>query len=442
MNSSWPYRPGRNGATTISVPINFFPVQTRSFFDLCGMHPKYLSIEDFTYELPDEKIALHPAHPRDSSRLLIFSKGEISADVYRNITDHLPARSTLVFNDTRVIKARLLFKKETGAVIEIFCLEPATVYQDYDRLFQETGSSIWKCMIGKAGKWKEKILKKEIMVEGRQVELSAGLVKRLPDSYLVKLTWTPSEISFNEIINAAGTTPLPPYIKRSADKGDEEDYQTIFSAHEGSVAAPTAGLHFSSHILQSLEQRGIPTLFTTLHVGAGTFRPVKSSRMEGHAMHAEWMNITRDFLRDLLKQCDRTIVAVGTTATRTLESIYWMGNKLINNPRTGLADLKIKQWEVYEEQPVHSRQDCITALLSFLEHAELTHLMIETEIIIAPPYNFRLVDALITNFHQPRSTLLLLVAALAGDEWKNIYAYALSHDFRFLSYGDGCLIIP
>lgn len=406
------------------------------------MHPKDLSIDDFTYELPDEKIALYPAHPRDSSRLLIYKKDHISEDIYRNIGEHLPENSCLVFNDTRVIKSRILFQKSTGSVIEIFCLEPHETFTDYDMLFQQTGSSLWKCMIGKAGKWKEKQLSKKMTIDRHEVTLYAELIEKLPDAYVVKFSWTPANIAFGDVISEAGVTPLPPYIKRSANKEDETTYQTVYSAHEGSVAAPTAGLHFTDDMIDNFNQKGIGTLFTTLHVGAGTFKPVKSETMEGHIMHGEWMNISIDFLQQLLENIDKKIISVGTTATRTLESIFWMGNKVLNNRNIDISDLEISQWEVYDTQKIHSTKECIEALISWIKGLHQTHLLIETEIIIAPEYSFKIVQGLITNFHQPKSTLLLLVAALAGNDWKKIYDYALENNFRFLSYGDGCLILP
>lgn len=406
------------------------------------MHPKELSIEDFTYALPSEKIALYPAHPRDSSKLLIYEKGNIKEDTYQHLENYLPEKSVLVFNDTRVINSRILFTKSTGASIEIFCLEPFEKYMDYDKLFQQTGSSLWKCLIGKAGKWKEKKLSKNVTINGTEVTLTAELTEKLADAFIVKFSWTPAHFSIGDVIDVAGVTPLPPYIKRLANKDDETDYQTIYSVHDGSVAAPTAGLHFTEEMMASFRRKGIPTLFTTLHVGAGTFKPVKSPTMEGHSMHAEWMNITVGFLEMLLSNLDRKIISVGTTATRTLESIFWMGNKIINNKNITFQELKVTQWEPYESMPEHEPREAIFALIEWLTTHHQSHLLIETEIIIAPGYHYKIIDGLITNFHQPKSTLLLLVAALTGNHWKEIYDYALEHDFRFLSYGDGCLLLP
>lgn len=406
------------------------------------MHPKDLSIQDFTYELPNERIALYPAHPRDSSKLLIYDSGHISEDIYRHLENHLPSDAVLVFNDTRVIKSRILFPKSTGAIIEIFCMEPANRYTDYEQLFRQSAGSVWKCMIGKAGKWKEKQLTKKIDIAHEEVTLNAELIEKQPDAYLVRFSWAPERFTLGDVLQAAGNTPLPPYIKRSANAADETDYQTVYSVHEGSVAAPTAGLHFSDSMMEGFHLKGIPTLFTTLHVGAGTFKPVKSETMEGHHMHAEWMHITTTFLEQLLTHIDKKIISVGTTATRTLESIFWMGNKLLNHPEISEEALKISQWEVYDTTKIHHPRNAIAALLNRMKQNGETQLMIETEIIIAPGYPFQIVKGLITNFHQPKSTLLLLVAALAGDNWRKIYEYALSHNFRFLSYGDGSLILP
>ncbi len=417
-------------------------MQCQYFSQLCSMHPKDLMIEDYSYSLPPEKIALYPAHPRDSSRLLVFNKGKLEEDIFRHIDDYLPEDPVLVFNDTRVIKSRILFQKPTGGVIEIFCLEPFQNIPNYDLLFQQTESALWKCMIGKAGKWKEKRLTKDFLINNVEVTLTAALVEKLSDSYVVRFSWVPAHFSLDEVISGAGVTPLPPYIKRLADKEDEVNYQTVYSEHEGSVAAPTAGLHFTREMLDTFRKKGMTTLFTTLHVGAGTFKPVKSDTMEGHVMHAEWQNITVNFLESLLNNIDRTIISVGTTATRTLESIFWMGNKILNNKNIDASGLKISQWEIYDPQKIHSRKEAVIALIRWIKDRHQTHLMIETEIIIAPGYSCKMVQGLVTNFHQPNSTLLLLVAALIGDEWKRMYDYALQNNFRFLSYGDGCLILP
>ncbi len=407
------------------------------------MHPKNLSINDFDYLLPEEKIAVYPLAERDQSKLLIYKNEDISEDMYRNISDHLPEKSFIVFNDTKVIKARILFKKQSGAIIEIFCLEPHEKINDYAIVLSQKKSARWKCMIGGAGKWKDKFLEKEISVDGNKIMLKAELVEKLSDAYVAELSWNPENYSFAEIIEHAGETPLPPYIKRKADESDAERYQSIYSHFEGSVAAPTAGLHFTKKIFASLKKKNIETGFVTLHVGAGTFKPVKSANMEGHEMHAEWIDVPAKFIEQLLQNISQPVFCVGTTSVRTVESLYWMGLKTVINPEIDFENLKINQWEVYED-PLHknncSAKESLQSLLKYLQHKKTGRLFIQTQIIIAPGYSFKIANGIITNFHQPKSTLLLLVSAMIGDRWKEIYNYALSHEFRFLSYGDGCLI--
>jgi len=407
------------------------------------MHPKNLSISDFDYSLPEEKIAVYPLPKRDQSKLLIYQNGNISEDIYRNIADHLPENSFLVFNDTKVIKARILFQKKTGAVIEIFCLEPHEKINDYAVVLSQKNSTKWKCMIGGAGKWKEKFLEKEIQIGGNKIVLKAQLVEKLKDAYVVELSWNPGDYSFAEIIDHAGETPLPPYIKRKTEESDAERYQSIYSHYEGSVAAPTAGLHFTKEIFSSLKKKNIDTGFVTLHVGAGTFKPVKSSSMEGHEMHAEWIDVSTKFLQQLIDHISDSVFCVGTTSVRTVESLYWMGLKTFLNPEISFANLKITQWEVYEESLKNNACDAKTALqslLKYLQNKKIERLVIQTQIIIAPGYSYKITNGIITNFHQPKSTLLLLVSAMIGKNWRKIYDYALTHNFRFLSYGDGCLI--
>lgn len=407
------------------------------------MHPKNLSISDFDYSLPEEKIAVYPLPQRDQSKLLIYQNESISEDIYRNIADHLPENSFLIFNDTRVIKARLLFQKKTGAFIEIFCLEPYEKISDYAVVLSQKISTKWKCMIGGAGKWKEKFLEKQISIDGNKIILKAQLVEKLSDAYVVELSWDPGNFSFAEIIDHAGETPLPPYIKRKAEESDAERYQSIYSHYEGSVAAPTAGLHFTKDIFSSLKKKNIDTGFVTLHVGAGTFKPVKSSNMEGHEMHAEWIDVSTIFLQQLIDNLLNGVFCVGTTSVRTVESLYWMGLKTFLNPDINFADLKINQWEVYETPLKNnpcSAGDALHSLLKYLQKKKTEKLFIQTQIIIAPGYSYKVTNGMITNFHQPKSTLLLLVAAMIGGDWKKIYDYAMRHQFRFLSYGDGCLI--
>lgn len=407
------------------------------------MHPKDLLISDFDYLLPPEKIAIFPLEERDQSKLLIYRKGKITEDIYRNIADQLPSKSFLVFNDTKVIKARILFTKPSGAVIEIFCLEPYEEIKDYAVVLQKKESVRWKCLIGGAGKWKQKYLEKSLTINGNTVTLTAKLVEKLSDAYIAELSWNPGGYSFAEIIEHAGETPLPPYIKRKTIESDAERYQTIYSRYEGSVAAPTAGLHFTKKIFESLQEKDIDTGFVTLHVGAGTFKPVKNDTMKSHEMHAEWIDVSTIFIEQLIKNSSHGIFCVGTTSVRTVESLYWMGVKAMFYPDAAIEDLEIKQWDVYEEDMVNnftSPEDALKSLLIFLHDKKVERLFIRTQIIIAPGYQFRIIKGMVTNFHQPKSTLLLLVAAMAGTKWKSIYEYALKNNFRFLSYGDGCLI--
>lgn len=407
------------------------------------MHPKDLSIEDYSYNLPEERIASYPLEQRDSSRLLIYQQNKISADNFRNIPQYLPESSMLVFNNTRVIKARIHFQKPTGAIIEIFCLEPFEPIHDYAVLFQQQGKMKWKCLIGGAGKWKQKVLEKNFKINEDDITLRATLTTKLPESYVVELAWEPAQYSMAEIMEHAGETPLPPYIKRKAEESDTDRYQTIYSLHEGSVAAPTAGLHFTPEVLESLRKKNISASYLTLHVGAGTFKPVKAAIMQHHEMHAEWMEITKKFIREMIHFYPEKIFCVGTTSLRALESLYWMGIKTLNDHSIKITELPVSQWEVYESPLVDTNvvaTDALQHLLEYLEKNEIEKLLISTQIIIAPGYQFRMINGLVTNFHQPKSTLLLLVAALAGKEWRKIYEYALDENFRFLSYGDGCLI--
>jgi S-adenosylmethionine:tRNA ribosyltransferase-isomerase len=407
------------------------------------MHPKDLSINDFNYDLPEQKIAIFPLERRDQSRLLIYKNKKISEDIYQNIAGYLPEGSFLVFNDTKVIKARILFQKITGAVIEIFCLEPYEEIKDYAVVLQQNNSIRWKCMIGGAGKWKETFLEKSFFIGEEKISLQAKLIEKLTDAYVVELTWNPGNYSFAEIIEHAGETPLPPYIKRKAEANDSERYQSIYSLHEGSVAAPTAGLHFTEEIFSSLRKKNIKKGFVTLHVGAGTFKPVKSAKMEQHEMHAEWIDVSIEFIELLKNNLSHGIFCVGTTSVRTIESLYWMGLKAFINPEINFEHLLIKQWDPYKADfqiNACSASDALNALSIYLKSQNVEKLFIQTQIIIAPGYEFKIAKGMITNFHQPKSTLLLLVAAMIGENWKNIYDYALTHDFRFLSYGDGCLI--
>ncbi len=405
------------------------------------MHPSLLSIKDFSYHLPEEKIALFPLGDRDASRLLIWKEGEIREDIYRHIAHYLPPNALLVFNNTKVVEARLLFPKPTGAVIEIFVLEPLGEHQEISTAMHAKGSVTWKCLIGGAGKWKHgQVLEKKVEGGPSQITLQARIMEKLTGSFVIEFSWEPS-ITFAALLHRVGVMPIPPYLKRDSSLIDNEKYQTVYATQDGSVAAPTAGLHFTAETFASLAQKGIEPAFITLHVGAGTFMPVKSETLEGHQMHTEFMEIEKSFVDKLLAS-SKQIIAVGTTSLRTLESIYWMGVKCFYQPAIVEEDLVIKQWEVYNELadrgiPV---AQAIGALKNWMTLKNREILVIKTQILIAPPYKPKLVKGLITNFHQPDSTLLLLVAALIGDSWHKVYDYALEHDFRFLSYGDGSLL--
>ncbi len=404
-------------------------------------HPKNLSIADFTYDLPEDRIAKYPLAERDASKLLIYQDGDITEDQYRQLPSHLPANSLLVFNNTKVVEARLLFQKASGGVIEIFCLEPHEQYADITTAMQQKGKVWWHCLVGGASKWKSgQLLEKNI---SDNIRLEAKCMDKKTGSFLIEISWSDQSMSFAELLHLAGAIPLPPYIKRAADETDKNRYQTIYAIQDGSVAAPTAGLHFTPAVLKELEQKNIPTAFVTLHVGAGTFKPVKSDQMADHEMHAEWIDVDRHFIANLKDQLDKNIIAVGTTSLRTLESLYWLGLKCMHpgNNETVPETVSISQWDPYDLQSEQLPASvALGQLLAWMEKNKLEKLITKTQILIAPGYTFRIVKGLITNFHQPQSTLLLLVAALVGNNWKKIYRHALQNNYRFLSYGDGSLL--
>lgn len=412
------------------------------------MHPKNLSITDFTYLLSEDKIANYPLAERDASKLLIYKQGRITEDVYKNIASHVPDHSFLVFNNTKVVEARLLFQKPTGGVIEIFCLDPHEQYADITTAMLQQEKVLWQCLVGGASKWKHgQILKKIIAAYGKEIILEAVYKEKRADSFIIELSWTPGNMSFAELLHLAGAIPLPPYIKRKAEISDSERYQTIYAQQDGSVAAPTAGLHFTNNIFKSLAEKNIQTGFVTLHVGAGTFKPVKSETLETHEMHAEFIDVSREMIENILQNLNNNIIAVGTTSLRTVESLYWLGVKTRRPElRSGiqseqLSDIQLSQWEAYDmiDQTI-SAKEALQSLLDWMEKNNTKRLVTKTQIIIAPGYRLKIANALITNFHQPQSTLLLLIAALIGNDWRKVYNYALQNDFRFLSYGDGCLL--
>jgi len=403
-------------------------------------HPGKLKIRDYTYDLPVDKIALHPLPQRDASRLLIYDHGEIQEDTYGNIDTYLPVNSLLVFNNTKVINARLRFTKTTGKIIEIFCLEPAIVENDYTGTMSAKGCVRWKCLVGGAAKWKNKPLEKIISNPDKKRVLKATLIEKRNEVFIVEFNWTPAELSFTDILKEAGETPLPPYIKRITASEDADRYQTIYAEQEGSVAAPTAGFHFTESIFNSLTKKNIGKAFITLHVGAGTFKPVKTAILQQHNMHEEWLDVNMETIKSIAANTG-DIIAVGTTSLRTLETLYWLGVKIILRP--GITDLCLGQWEVYEEEFSNAHISATLALdylIKWMEKKNIKRIFTRTQLLIAPGYEFKIVNALITNFHQPQSTLLLLVAAAIGDDWKKLYDHALQNNFRFLSYGDGMLI--
>ena len=405
--------------------------------------PKHIRISEFNYPLPDERIAKFPLPVRDQSKLLLYRHGEVTEDIFTSLPDYLPANSLMIFNNTKVIQARLHFHKETGALIEVFCLEPVQP-NDYALNFQQTEHAAWLCMIGNLKKWKEGALKREITVKGKPLTLTAERGACHGTSHWVDFRWNNPEITFADILEVFGELPIPPYLNRETQESDKETYQTVYSKIKGSVAAPTAGLHFTPRVLDALREKGVALEELTLHVGAGTFKPVKSEEIEGHEMHTEYISVNRGTLEKLVAHEGKAI-AVGTTSVRTLESLYHIGVTLLHNPNATEEDLHVKQWQPYEtalETAATPAVDALQAIIAYLDRHHMETLHSSTQIIIAPGYEYRIVKAMVTNFHQPQSTLLLLVSAFLHGDWRKIYDYALAHDFRFLSYGDSSLLIP
>ena len=404
------------------------------------MDTKHIKISDYNYPLPDERIAKYPIAQRDHSKLLVYRHGEVGEDTFYNITKYLPEGALMIFNNTKVIQARLHFRKETGALIEVFLLEPAEP-TDYELMFQQTERCSWLCLVGNLKKWKEGTLRRTFEVKGRQLTLCAERKHEQGTSHWIELSWDNPDVSFAEILEAVGELPIPPYLNRKTEEGDKTTYQTVYSKIKGSVAAPTAGLHFTNDVLQSIDAHGVEREELTLHVGAGTFKPVKSEEIEGHSMHTEYISVRRQTLQKLIAHGGAAI-AVGTTSVRTLESLYYMGCKLAQNPDLSEQQLHVNQWEPYETTPTLTAVEALQNVLDYLVRNDLPVLHSSTQIIIAPGYEYKIVKILVTNFHQPQSTLLLLVSAFVKGDWRKIYDYALSHDFRFLSYGDSSILIP
>lgn len=400
--------------------------------------PKNILIEDFDYPLPEERIAKFPLEQRDRSKLLFYHNGEIAESQFFHVPELLPQNSLLIFNNTKVIHARLFFQKVTGSTIEVFCLEP---YQmPVAQAFEQRETCTWTCFIGNNKKWKEAPLSRNINIDGQDITLTAERIKAVGNAWIVRFAWN-SGASFAEVIDQAGVIPLPPYLKREAVSSDNERYQTVYAIHEGSVAAPTAGLHFTPEVFEALKAQHIDTDFITLHVGAGTFKPVNTATIGEHEMHIEKIEIDKDNIACILNHFGKPIIPVGTTTVRTIESVYWFGIKLSLNP--DLDAMHILQWDPYElAEKALPADEAYRNVLNWMERNEMEHLDGDTQLMIAPGYKYHVINGLITNFHQPKSTLLLLVSALIGDAWKDCYRYALDHEFRFLSYGDSCLFIP
>lgn len=399
-----------------------------------------IKIEDYNYALPNERIAKYPLKHRDLSKLLYFNKGNISEKKFKEIPDLLPENSLLLFNETRVIQARLKFQKESGAKIEIFCLEPMEPENDFQLAFQLSSPVVWKCMIGNAKRWKSGKLKNTFTSNGKEICFTAEIKERLSDSWLVKFEWNDESIKFHEIIEQTGLTPLPPYLNREAEESDKDRYQTIYANYNGSVAAPTAGLHFTDEILNKIKSKGIDSAKLTLHVGAGTFKPVSAEKIADHEMHTERVIVSRETLLKIKSSLNKNIIPVGTTSMRTLESLFWMALKL----HQGDNSMNVEQWDPYE-LIIPANFDSLKAIDLLIENIDkknLESISGETRLMIAPGYKYKFANGMITNFHQPKSTLLLLVSAMIGDKWNDAYRFALENDFRFLSYGDSCLLMP
>lgn len=399
-----------------------------------------IPLKNYRYDLPESRIAKYPLPDRSTSRMLLYKKGDISEDRFCKLFDHLPEGSTLVFNNTRVIQARLNFQKETGARIEVFCLEPVDP-SDYERAFQAEKTSTWLCLVGNVKKWKSGPVFLTIGIKGKDIKLEAWLIERSGEGFLVQFSWQEPGVTFGELLERSGSTPIPPYLKRAAEKSDRERYQTVYSLNNGSVAAPTAGLHFTGEMIRQLDQKGVGMANLTLHVGAGTFVPVKEQDAREHSMHSELVVVPLSFLEQWLNK-NEDFIAVGTTSTRSMESLYWLGVKLQEQAKSDPYSLAITQWENEQLPQDVPLKESIHSLVDYCKQHKLDHLHFSTQLMIVPGYRFRTISGLITNFHMPGSTLLLLIAAWIGDDWLKVYDYALREGFRFLSYGDSSLLIP
>ena len=399
---------------------------------------KDISIQAYDYPLPDDRIAKYPLAERDVSKLLVLKDNVISESQFKHVGEYLPKDALLVFNETKVIRARLQFHKSTGSRIEVFCLEPE---QDYQMAFSACSPVRWKCLVGNAKRWKEGRLSMELSVKGEKVTLFAERLAHNDQYSEIEFSWIPEKLSFAAVLEAAGEIPLPPYLHRDAEPDDRDRYQTVFARYDGSVAAPTAGLHFTQPLIAKLRDKGFGFDEVTLHVGAGTFRPGSTETIGEHAMHSETIIVRKSLIEDLIQQFGKPIIPVGTTSTRTLESLYWIG-VMLKEQGDDLRPLHVEQWFPYEEHAPLSATEALQGILGYLDKHGLTRLEASTALMIAPSYKMRVITGLITNFPQPKSTLLLLVSALIGERWKDCYRFALDHGFRFLSYGDSCLFLP
>lgn len=400
------------------------------------MKPR-LNINDYAYDLPEERIAQYPLKERDISNLLIYKNKNISRDIFSNVVNYLEPGSLMVINDSRVIHARIRLAKPTGSIIEIFCLNPVDPV-DYEKALESTVGCTWECLVGNLKKWKTEEIIQPITINNKHFDLIINKIAKTADGYKIRFSWTNHVVSFAEIIEHFGLVPLPPYIKRQPVEDDNQRYQTVYACHNGSVAAPTAGLHITDRILEQLKQKNISIEKLTLHVGAGTFVPVKTRNIEDHRMHAENCIVSKQMLKKLIENT-APVIAIGTTSVRTLESLYWMGINLKNNDP---QPFNIKQWLPYDINENMSFKDSLSLLIEYMDQNCLNEIKANTRLIIVPGYKFRVVNQLITNFHQPSSTLLMLVSAFIGNDWKRVYEYALHQGFRFLSYGDSSLLIP
>ena len=402
---------------------------------------KHIKIKDYNYPLTDVRIAKYPLSERDHSKLLIYDKGEIKEDVFYNIAEYLPKNALMIFNNTKVIQARMHFRKDTGALIEVFLLEPYAP-ADYEQMFQTTSECSWLCLVGNLKKWKGQQLGREINIKGKDVFVKVDYEREHHTSHLIKFSWNNNEVSFAEILDAIGELPIPPYLNRETQESDKTTYQTVYSKIKGSVAAPTAGLHFTDNVLSSVSNYGIDLEEITLHVGAGTFKPVKSDEIGEHNMHSEFVCVHKSTIEKLLLH-DGKAIAVGTTSVRTLESLYYVGLKLLKDKDLSEDELHVCQWEPYADDVKQvSAVKAIEQIREYMEEKNVSWIYFSTQIMMVPGYDYKIVKMLVTNFHQPQSTLLLLVSAFLHGDWKRVYDYALSHDFRFLSYGDSSLLIP